>query len=201
MSCEFWISQRGAGGGEQLWASLWKKEKTVWQECAWPQNATCGDQAQDDWHIISSLCTSVIRSLCAATEESGSLPSSKYYRRMTLPERAIEHPGCAWLTEFFPHSVQIKASTLWPSFVNSIFVLSFPGSLVVCSWTVFWEAFLLPHWDFAMIREEPQSHRMPPRERKERHEENKLACPKLHNSKTKNMDLWLLWFQDPLPLK
>lgn len=75
-------------------------------------------------------------------------PGSSYSRHVTLPKRATEHPGRAWLTNSLGvllSLIQIKAAVLWPSFVNSIFVLSSPGSQAVCSWTVFWKALVSCH--------------------------------------------------------
>lgn len=103
-------------------------------------------------------------------------PNSRYYRHAALPKSnrtPREHLANRVTSSSFPHSVQIKATALCPSFVNSIFVLSSSGSLVVCSWSVFWEAFLLPFWASAVSLEEPQSHRTSQRMRKEKQEGKK----------------------------
>lgn len=110
---------------------------------------------------------------------SGSLPWPQIAQACCSPQEPRNTQaalGSQLPSSSFPHSVQIKATALYPSFVNSIFVRSSPGSRVVCSWTAFWEAFLRPRWVSAMGLEELQSHRMPRRERNERQEENRGAA-------------------------
>lgn len=114
----------------------------------------------------------------AAINNLHPLPGPRECRHATLPNTLTEL-GSQLPSSSFPRSVQIKATALYPSFVNSICVWSSPGLWVVCSWTAFWKAFLCPHWASAMGLEELQAHRMPQRERNVRQEGNniKLACP------------------------
>lgn len=95
--------------------------------------------------LMSPISTLPSEGPWAAAESLGSFPSLQILQACDSPQKSNRTPRVCLANRLsassFPHSVQIKAAALCPSFANSIFVLLSPGSLVVCSSTAFWEAF------------------------------------------------------------
>lgn len=207
-----WLLHFPTGRGGP-WAFSQKKKELVWKKEHGTKNSASGAQGPtlstrlwDLVQVIPPISMSVLRRPLDCCQEL-SFPQLQILQACDSPQKINGTPGVFLAHRLtlssFPHSVQIKATALYPSFVNSIFLWLSPGSLVVCSWTVFWEAFLLPHWASAMGLKDLQSHRMPLRERNERQEGKtkrncniKLTYPELHSGKTGQTELFL-----PLALK